>query len=115
MPRRIPFRVAAGLALTGEPLAAQLGYSFGLVNRLTQPRGAPATALELAAAIAANAPLAVLATRSIVAGGADWPAREFWDRQRSLIEPVFRSADALEGARPFAEKRPARWGRRQAR
>jgi enoyl-CoA hydratase len=34
---------------------------------------------------------------------------EFWSRQAVLVEPVFTSEDAREGARAFAEKRPPRW------
>ena len=97
------------LALTGGFLDAPRGYHFGLVNRLTEPGGALAAALEFAAAIAANGPLAVLATKKIIAEADGWPAGEFWERQGVLIEPVFRSDDAREGARAFAEKRPPRW------
>ena len=97
------------LALTGEFLDAPRGYHFGLVNRLTAAGGALAAARELAAAIAANGPLAVRATKSVVAGAAGWPAGEFWERQRAIVEPVFASDDAREGALAFAEKRPPRW------
>jgi enoyl-CoA hydratase len=97
------------LALTGEFLDAPRAHHFGLVNRLTAPGGALAAARELAAAVAANGPLAVRATKSIVAAADGWPAGEFWDRQQALVEPVFTSADAREGALAFAEKRPPRW------
>ena len=109
LPRRIPYQVAMELALTGGFLDAPRGHHFGLVNRLTEPGGALAAALEFAAAIAANGPLAVLATKKIIAEADGWPAGEFWERQGVLIEPVFRSDDAREGARAFAEKRPPRW------
>jgi enoyl-CoA hydratase len=109
LPRRIPYQIAMELALTGEFLDAPRGYHFGLVNRLTEAGGALTAARELAAAIAANGPLAVRATKSVITGAASWPVHEFWDRQRAIVEPVFRSDDAFEGALAFSEKRPPRW------
>jgi enoyl-CoA hydratase len=44
-----------------------------------------------------------------VAGAADWPASEAFTRQRDIINPVFASADAREGALAFTEKRPPAW------
>ena len=72
LPQRIPYQVAMELALTGEFLDASRGHHFGLVNRLTAPGGALAGARELAAAIAANGPLAVLATKKVVADASGW-------------------------------------------
>jgi enoyl-CoA hydratase len=112
LPRRIPYQVAMELALTGEFLDAPRAYHFGLVNRLTVAGGALAAARELAVTISANGPLAVRATKSVIAGAAGWPAGEFWDRQRAIVEPVFTSDDAREGSLAFAEKRPPRWSGR---
>ena len=109
LPRRIPYQVAMELALTGEFLDARRAHDFGLVNRLTEPGGALAAARELAAAIAANGPLAVRATKHIVSHADEWPVAEFWEWQQALVAPVFTSADAREGAIAFAEKRPPRW------
>jgi enoyl-CoA hydratase len=109
LPRRIPYQVAMELALTGAFLDARRAYDLGLVNRLTEPGDALAAARELAAAIAANGPLAVRATKHIVSHADEWPVAEFWDRQQAVVAPVFTSADAREGAVAFAEKRPPRW------
>ena len=70
LPRRIPYQIAMELALTGEFLDAPRGYHFGLVNRLTAAGGALAAARELAVTISANSPLAVRATKSVIAGAA---------------------------------------------
>jgi enoyl-CoA hydratase len=101
--------IAMEYALTGDPFGAEDAARWGLVNRLTEPGGALAGARELAARIAANGPLAVRATKQIVAGAPDWPAEERWARQDELLGPVFTSADAQEGARAFAEKRAPVW------
>ena len=109
LPQRIPYQIAMELALTGEFLDATRAHHFGLVNWLAEPGTALARARDFAAAIAANGPLAVLATKKIVSEAGGWPEGEFWERQGVIMEPVFRSEDAREGARAFAEKRPPRW------
>ena len=108
LPQRMPYGIAMELALTGDPISAERGYELGLVNRLAEPGGAVDAALELAAAIAPNAPLALAATKQIL------QARRL-DRggvlgaSRAEIAEVFGSEDAREGAKAFAEKRAPRW------
>src|SRR5215468_2611200 len=63
LPRRIPYQIAMELALTGAFLDAPRAHGYGLVNRLTEHGAALVAARELAAAIAANGPLAVRATK----------------------------------------------------
>jgi enoyl-CoA hydratase len=109
LPQRLPYGVAMELALTGDPLEAQRAHELGLVNRLTDPGGALDAALELAATIARNGPLALEATKAILQQQADWSEGEFWQRQGELSEPVFRSDDAREGATAFAERREPVW------
>jgi enoyl-CoA hydratase len=109
LPRRIPYHLAMELILTGEPIGAERAATIGIVNRLAEPGGAVAAARELAEAVARNGPLALAASKRIVAEAQDWPATEAWDRQRAISEPVFASDDAREGATAFAEKREPRW------
>ena len=109
LPRRLPSGVAMELALTGEPISAERGYELGLVNRIAEPGSAVDVALELAASIAANAPLALAATKKIMTEQWDWPEAEFWQRQGEISGPVFVSQDAREGALAFTEKRPPAW------
>jgi enoyl-CoA hydratase len=109
LPHRVPPQIAMELALTGDFLDAQDAHRYGLVNKLTQTGGALDGALGLAARISANGPLAVAVSKQIVVESADWSEAEMWDRQAALIEPVFSSADAREGAKAFAEKRPPAW------
>jgi enoyl-CoA hydratase/carnithine racemase len=109
LPRVLPRNVAMELALTGDPILAERGYELGLVNRLAEPGGALDAALELAAQIAPNAPLALVASKRIMAESADWPDVEFFDRQEAISGPVFDSEDAREGATAFAEKRAPVW------
>ncbi|MEY2534913.1 MAG: enoyl-CoA hydratase [bacterium] len=97
------------LALTGEPITAERAHAAGLVDRLADPGGAVAAALELAATIARNAPLALAATKEILRRQGDWTEEEFWARQWEIAGPVFDSADAREGAVAFGERREPVW------
>ncbi|MEV6982567.1 crotonase/enoyl-CoA hydratase family protein [Sphaerisporangium sp. NPDC051017] len=109
LPRRVPYHIAMEIALTGDFYSAERLRELGLVNRVTPPGEALAGARELAAKIAANAPLSLLATKRIVVESADWPREEMFARQREIMDPVFGSKDAREGAAAFAEKREPRW------
>jgi enoyl-CoA hydratase len=109
LPERVPLNIAMELALTGDPVTAQRGYEIGLVNRVTEPGGAVDAALELAAAIARNGPLALDATKEILYRQIDWSEEEFWREQRTIVEPVMASEDAREGAVAFSEKRDPVW------
>jgi enoyl-CoA hydratase len=109
LPRRIPHHVALEMALTGDPISAERGYELGLVNRVTDPDAAVDTAIELAEAIAKNAPLALAASKRIVQEAPDWSSEEMWTKQGEISGPVFVSEDAREGATAFAEKREPVW------
>jgi enoyl-CoA hydratase len=109
LPRVLPRNIAMELALTGDPIDAERGYELGLVNRLAEPGRALDTALELAAQIAPNAPLALAGSKRILVESVDWPESEFWERQGEIVGPVMRSEDAREGSTAFAEKRPPVW------
>jgi enoyl-CoA hydratase len=109
LPRMLPRNIAMELALTGDPIDAERAHELGLVNRLAEPGQALEAALELAAAIADNGPLALAASKRILTESVDWPDAEFFDRQDAITRPVMASEDAREGATAFAEKRPPVW------
>ncbi|WP_067969890.1 crotonase/enoyl-CoA hydratase family protein [Nocardiopsis trehalosi] len=109
LPARIPRNIAMELALTGDFVDARRMAELGLVNRVTAEGGALDGARELAARIAANAPMAVAVSKRVVTESADWSTAEMWERQDALISPVFVSHDAMEGAAAFAEKRDPVW------
>jgi len=109
LPRMLPLNIANELALTGEPITAERGYDLGLVNRVSAQGGALDTALELAATIASNGPLALAGSKRILRESLDWSQSEAFARQAPIWEPIFASDDAREGATAFAEKRPPVW------
>lgn len=108
----IPQKIALEMLMTGEPMSAQDASRWGLVNRVVPDGQALEGALELAGAIAKNAPLAVQASKRLAYRIADGePAGEaaMWSANDAEIGVLFRSADAAEGPRAFAEKREPVW------
>ncbi len=109
LPRRMPYHLVMELALTGDPLPADRFYELGLVNRLAEPGSAVDVALELAATLAKNGPLALIASKRILQEQFDWQSSEMWERQAEITAPVMSSEDAREGASAFKEKREPVW------
>lgn len=109
LPRRLPLSLALELALTGDLLDAESARSHGLVNRVTESADVLEVALAIAGKIADNAPLAVVASKRLMLDSLSVSESEFWGMQEPVIDAVFGSADALEGATAFLEKRAPSW------
>lgn len=112
LPRKIPLAIALEHALTGRAMDAQTALRWGLVNRVVPQAEVLDAAIELASEIAANAPVAVAASKCVVHRsfefGSDW-LPEVWSFSDALTSAVMDSDDAKEGMRAFAEKRPPQW------
>ncbi|OWK29818.1 crotonase/enoyl-CoA hydratase family protein [Sphingomonas mucosissima] len=108
LPEQIPQRIALELAVTGDFIDADRAYQLGLINRVTEGAALDG-ALELAATISANGPLAVQVSKQIISEYRTWPIDQRWAKQGALMGPVFTSADAREGAAAFAQKRKPNW------
>jgi enoyl-CoA hydratase len=109
LPRRLPYGVAMEMALTGTPIPAERGLEYGLVSRVVEPGSAKDAAIELAEAIAQNAPLGVAASKQLIRETQGRTEEEFWSFQGPLTAKIFASEDAKEGPRAFAEKRAPSW------
>jgi enoyl-CoA hydratase len=109
MPKRLPVAIALELAMTGDPITAERAYALGLVNKVVPAALLMDEALQLAERIAANAPLAVRYSKSVMKRAAEVPETEGWVINGEAAGVVFGSADAMEGAVAFAEKRPPNW------
>jgi enoyl-CoA hydratase len=109
LPQRMPYGLAMELALTGDNITAERAAELGVVNRVAEQGGALDVALELAATISKNAPLALAATKEVLQRQRDWSEEAFWAKQGEITGPVFVSEDAREGATAFSEKREPVW------
>jgi crotonobetainyl-CoA hydratase len=109
LPHVIGPRRALQMAMTGEPVDAVTALSWGLVNSVVPAGSVLRHTLDLAQAIARNAPLSVAASKRLINEGARLTEDEAWALSKAAFERIKDSADALEGPRAFAEKRPPRW------
>ena len=108
LPSMIGTRMAKELALTGDFISAQRAYEIGFVNRITDGAALDA-ALELASKIAANGPMALIASKRIIDERPDWNSENMWPKQSEIAASIMASNDAREGAAAFAQKRKPNW------
>ncbi|MDX3259566.1 crotonase/enoyl-CoA hydratase family protein [Streptomyces sp. MI02-2A] len=104
--RQIPRTHALEMLLTGRPYTAGEAAGIGLVGRVVPDGSALAAALETAERINACGPLAVEAVKASVYETAGMTETEGLAAELKRGWPVFDTADAKEGTRAFAEKRP---------
>ena len=105
----IPQKVLLEILMTGDPVSAQRAYEIGFVNHVVPADQLMPKALEIAAAIAENAPLTVAAAKEMVYMATDMGRQAGLEAARHLFDRVYSSEDAQEGPRAFAEKRKPNW------
>lgn len=108
LPGRVGYGKAMEMAITADPITAEEGFDYGLIARLAEPGTSVEVALELAARVARNAPLAVAASKQLIRASSGISEAEYWKLQDTFAA-AFVSNDAKEGPRAFAEKRPPVW------
>ncbi len=97
---------AKDLFFTGRRIDSAEAKSLGLISRVCPTEGLPALLAEYTAALAANAPLTVLAGKRITAEILK-PSPELDSALcQQLILDCFNSQDYAEGRKAFMEKRP---------
>jgi len=105
LPRQIGWVHAHELLLTARPIDAERARAIGLVNEVVAPGALLERALTAADAIAANAPLAVRATRAGVRELLGLALPDAYRRQEELGRPLRATDDAREAQRAFVERR----------
>lgn len=105
----IPQKVLLEILLTGDPITAQRAYEIGFVNHVVPADQLMPKALAMAETIAENAPLTVAAAKEMVYLATDTGRMAGLEAARHLFDHVYRSEDAQEGPRAFAEKRKPQW------
>src|ERR1700722_4035236 len=107
--RQIPYTLAADLLLTGRHITAPEALSIGLIGHVVPDGQALGKALEIAAAIAANGPVAVRAILRAMRETEGMAEDDAFAVEAKIGAAVFASDDAREGPRAFAEKRRPRF------
>ena len=104
--RQIPRTHALEMLLTGRPYPAAEAARIGLIGHVVPDGTALEKALEIAELINACGPLAVEAVKASVHESAGMTEEEGLKAELARGWPIFDTADAKEGSRAFAEKRP---------
>jgi enoyl-CoA hydratase len=100
---------AMELILTGRTMTAREAEAHGLVTRVVPSESTLTAALELAGAVARQAPLAALAAKRAILDAAELSLSGGIEQERQSFFLLFASDDQSEGMTAFAEKRPATW------
>lgn len=106
LPRLIGWSKAAEIAFTGATLSADECLELGLVSRVVPDDQLLDATFELAGRVAANAPLAVRATKRMMRAAMVEPFEEHVHHVFLQLLPLFGSKDFAEGMQAFLEKRP---------
>ncbi|KID02448.1 carnitinyl-CoA dehydratase [Hafnia alvei] len=113
LPKILPPAIAMEMMMTGRSMDAEEALRWGVVNEVVESEQLMPHARELAAQIAANAPLAVAAIKEIYRETSELAVEEGYRHARSgklkHYPSVLHSEDALEGPTAFAEKREPVW------
>jgi enoyl-CoA hydratase/carnithine racemase len=109
LPRLIGWAKAAEIAFRGMTLNAQEALELGLVNHVVEPERLMPFTQEIAGEIAANAPLAVQATKRMMRLGLDETFEANVHHVFLQLLPLFQTEDFKEGVRSFLERRPGRF------
>jgi enoyl-CoA hydratase/carnithine racemase len=109
LPQRLPLPLALELAVTGDPIDAARAHELGLVNRLVPGEQVLDAALELAATIAANAPIAVRESKAVMLDSLGLDEDGRWERSEAAGAMILQTEDLMEGVVAFAERRPPVW------
>ncbi len=107
MPRLIGWSKAAEIIFTGRTLTAAQCVELGIASRAVPDAELMNAARAVAAEIAANAPLAVQASKRLMRMGLSEGFDEHVHHVFLQLLPLLKSADALEGMKAFMEKRQA--------
>ncbi len=109
MARVMPFGEAMYLMLTGDTLTAEDARRIGFVHEVVAPERLLPRAIEIAAMIAQNAPLAVQGTKAVAQFWRQFGREESMRMGAWVSRHVSSSEDAREGPRAFSEKRSPVW------
>lgn len=94
------------LLLTGRRFSAEQAFAWGLVNSVTRRDTWLQAARDLAAEVAARAPIATRLGKQAVLAAERLPIEEALRAERELLRRVMATEDRVEGMKAFREGRP---------
>ena len=107
LPRLIGQGMAKEMIYTGKVIRADEALRIGLVNAVYEREELLDKALELAAKMVANAPLAIRACKQSINEGCDLTMDEAIEQENKLFASCFATQDQKEGMAAFLGKRKA--------
>jgi len=107
--RAVGKAIAMEMVLNNRTLTAQEALNYGLVNRVVPVERCLEEAMQLAAEIAARAPLAVRLGKEAINQAFESFLNDGLKDERRAFYFLFASADQKEGMQAFIEKRKADW------
>lgn len=105
LPRAVGQRRAKEIILGGAPFGAQEALDWGMVNSLHAPERLMPAAMETAARIASNAPIAVRQAKKAIHYGAQMDLASALAFEVQAYERMIATEDRREGIASFNEKR----------
>jgi enoyl-CoA hydratase len=108
-PRQMPWAHAMELLLTADMVGAERATGMGLLNAVVERDELLPAAYDFAHRIAANAPLAIAATKRAALEGLELEIQAAYANEARLSDMVFASEDAKVGPLAFAQKRAPEW------
>jgi crotonobetainyl-CoA hydratase len=109
LPRQIAYAPAMQILLTGAEVSAARMAELGFVNEVVADGHARERALAVARAVAANAPMAVRATKRAVTSGLGTDLAGAYAIEDQISREILTGPEAAEGSRAFLGKRPPSW------
>ena len=113
LPKRIPYHVAMDLLLTGRWFDAKEALMWGILKEITTPADLLPKVWALARLLESGPPLVYAAIKEVVREAEDMRFQDALNRitkrQFPTVDQLYSSADQLEGARAFTEKRDPVW------
>jgi enoyl-CoA hydratase/carnithine racemase len=107
--RAVGERRAKEMILSGQPISAEEGLAYGLVNRVCEPGKLLEEALATAQAVADNAPLSVRQAKRSIHYGLDMDLLTGYRFEIEAYNRLVDTQDRREGVRAFNEKRKPRF------
>ena len=113
LPKRIPYHVAMDLLLTGRWFDAKEALTWGILKEITSPEDLLPKAWALARLLESGPPLVYAAIKEVVREAESMRFQDALNRitkrQFPTVDKLYSSADQIEGAKAFAEKRDPVW------